>query len=81
MASYYVKLNKQSETGRKVVYTYFTFDEKCHGSVSVNKLTGEVSPIKLAVGDEDRLLYQLAARKLFKHFQAGEFPDITSWVS
>jgi hypothetical protein len=76
----YVPIRKDRETDGGFVYRYTASDGSV-GLLEISKSTGSSQPIEIAAGDDEQRSYMLAARKLLKHFQAGEFPEETSWAS
>ena len=76
----YVPIRKERETDRGFVYRYTASDGSV-GLLEISKSTGASQPIKIATGDNEQRSYVLAARKLLKHFHAGEFPEETCWAS
>ena len=76
----YVEIRKERETESGFVYRYVASDGSV-GLLEVVKADGSSRPIEIASGDREERFYALAARKLLKHFQAGEFPDETCWAS
>jgi hypothetical protein len=76
----YVQIRKDRETDDGFVYRY-TAPDGSVGLLEISKSTGASQPIEIAAGDDEQRSYMLAARKLLKHFQAGEFPEETCWAS
>jgi hypothetical protein len=80
MMAVYVEIRKETETTTGFIYRYVAFDGSV-GRLEIDKCDGITRPISIAIGDVSGRSYALAARKLLKHFQAGEFPDETCWAS
>jgi hypothetical protein len=76
----YVEIRKDAQTERGFIYRYIASDGTI-GRLEVDSFDGSTRSLEIASGDSDEHFYNLAARKLFKHFQAGEFPDETCWAS
>ena len=76
----YVEIRRDRETQNGFVYRYLASDGSV-GRLEIDKSNGVSQPIQIAPGDKDERFYELAARKLFKHYQAGEFPEETCWAS
>jgi hypothetical protein len=76
----YIAIRKEIENEVDATYKYISPDGSM-GFLRINKNDGSCNPIKIAVGDPEERFYALAARKLFKHFQAGEMPQETCWAS
>jgi hypothetical protein len=80
MMAVYVEIRKNRETQNGFEYRYVASDGSV-GRLELARADGSSHPIEIASGDRDEHFYSLAARKLLKHFQAGEFPDETCWAS
>ncbi len=76
----YVKIRKERETKDGFVYLYVV-DDGSVGRFEIDRANGSTRPIEIATGDPNAHFYALAAHKLLKHYQAGEFPDKTCWAS
>jgi hypothetical protein len=76
----YVEIRRDRESEKGFLYQYVAADGSV-GVLELDKSDGSSRPISLASGDQNGRTYMLAARKLFKHFQAGEFPEKTCWAS
>ena len=76
----YVEIRKDKATERGYAYRYVASDGSV-GHLEIDSSDGSTRPLDIASGDKDERFYSLAARKLLKHFQAGEFPDETCWAS
>ena len=76
----YVEIRRDRETERGYVYRYVASDGSI-GRLELDKSDGSSRPVEFASGDGEGRAYALAARKLLKHFQAGEFPEETCWAS
>jgi len=76
----YVEIKKDRTTESGFVYRYVASDGSV-GRLEIDRSNGSSRPIQIATGDTEERFYALAARKLFKHYQAGEFPDETCWAS
>ena len=80
MMAVYVEIRRDRETLDGFVYHYVASDGSV-GRLEIARADGSSRPIEIASGDLDERSYSLAARKLLKHFQAGEFPEETCWAS
>jgi hypothetical protein len=78
--AFYVAMTKLEEDGEGAEYE-FGLDNQKPGRLRINKLTGEVSLIIPAGGDERQAAYFRAASKVSQHWKEGCFPDRTSWAS
>lgn len=76
----YVEIRKNRETLSGFEYRYVAADGSI-GRFEVSRVDGSSHPIEIASGDVDSRFYYLAARKLLKHFQSGNFPEETCWAS
>ena len=76
----YVPISREQETDGGFVYRYEASDGSI-GWLEISKLDGSARMVALASGDADGRAYALAARKLWKHFEVGEFPQATCWAS
>jgi hypothetical protein len=78
----YIQIRKISETDLEAVYEYLPdADESRVGQLQIDKRNGEVREMKPSPGDEQKLVYSRAARKVSQHYQKAEYPSITSWAS
>lgn len=75
----YVEIRRDHETPNGIVYRYVASDGSI-GHLEIDRSSGALRPIQIATGDSEERSYALAARKLFKHYQAGEFPEETCWA-
>jgi hypothetical protein len=80
MMAVYVEIRRDRETEVGFVYRYVASDGSV-GRLEIAKVDGSSRPVEIASGDREERFYTLAARKLLKHFQAGEFPEETCWAS
>lgn len=80
MATAIVKIEKIKETEMVVNYQYCA-EGTGFGILQINKKDGDAKILKLAEGDEDGFYVDKAYRKLVVLWDAGEFPDKTSWAS
>jgi hypothetical protein len=76
----YVEIRRDRETEIGFLYLYVASDGSV-GVLEIDRSHGTSRPVEIASGDRDGRTFMLAARKLFKHFQAGEFPEGTCWAS
>jgi hypothetical protein len=73
----YIPIWKTSETGESVVYEFGDGDETL-GIISLNKGTGKMEVIG-SKRNADEFYYRRAMRKLYLHWEKGEFPEKTAW--
>jgi hypothetical protein len=76
----YIEIRKTEENSSEVIYTFST-DLSGLGKVSIHKKTGDCNILKEPENDVEHILSSRVCRKLAKHWQKGEFPDITCWAS
>lgn len=76
----YVEIRKEAETEQGFSYRYVAPDGSI-GRLEIDQLNGNTKLLTIASGEKDAHFYALAARKLHKHFKAGEFPSETCWAS
>lgn len=80
MMAIYVEIRRDRETESGFVYRYVASDGSI-GLLEVDRADGSSQPLEIASGDGEGRFYALAARKLLKHFHAGELPEETCWAS
>ncbi len=77
----YVHIEKHLETDEFVDYCYGQ-DASGFGMLRISKRNGEVQLLRPAVCDnKDHMNFHRAARKLRKHWEAGDMPEKTWWAS
>jgi hypothetical protein len=76
----YIEIRKVFDNLSEAEYEYIVSEEKI-GRLKINKFTGDVELINLALDDDEKMFYNRAAYKIKKHRGAGELPDKTCWAS
>jgi hypothetical protein len=78
----YIQIRKLFETELEAVYEFLpNVDETRIGKLVIEKQNGEGKELEPCPGDERKFSYARAARKVFLHYQKGEYPDLTCWAS
>ncbi len=75
-----IDIEKISENQEEAVYSFRTFDRGHTGKVAINKKTGEPRVIEEPAWDKESELAMRVFRVLVRHWQKGEFPEITMWA-
>lgn len=78
--AFYIKLRKTCEDESVATYS-FESDGKNYGSLTIDKLNGEVTLIEPLFGDDKNSHFMRAGAKLRKEWKEGRFPDETEWAS
>lgn len=78
--AFYIALRKLSENDVLAVYSFGVTDDKI-GRIQIDKTSGQVSLIEPAPDDQSERLFSRAARKLWLHWERGEYPSATCWAS
>ena len=76
----YVAIRKLAETEHAVEYG-FGRTEEALGRLAIDRSSGDVTLLSPAPDDAEGVLYQRAARKVWKHWREGEYPSATCWAS
>ena len=75
----YILIEKVSEDSNYAEYT-FGLNENALGKMRIEKQTGKIF-ITEEFPDDNGFVSQRAGRKIFLHWENGEFPDKTCWAS
>lgn len=76
----YIDIFKIEENDDYVKYSFCRAGNEITGSLVVRKDDGFIEPIGCL--DKSSLFeYKRASRKIFLHWQAGEYPDKTCWAT
>ncbi|MEO0826903.1 MAG: hypothetical protein AAFY67_14760 [Cyanobacteria bacterium J06642_9] len=78
--AFYILIIKSAEDSSKAIYK-FGPNEECLGSLSIDKVTGEVEQIDPVPVERPEGFFVRASTKLRKHLANGQLPDRTSWES
>lgn len=78
--AFYVKIEKRSETAEIATYKYWSKEDSV-GTLQLNKISGEVSPLQSIRGDDQGQIFMRAAMKLRREWKEGRMPDVTEWAS
>jgi len=70
-----ISIDKVAEDDLSVEYEFEDFGRR--GRLRLEKQTGQITALTSASSNID----QRAARKVWKHWEAGNFPDHTQWAS
>lgn len=76
-----LRLKLIEETNSKVVYDYFPEQEDEFGTVTLNKLTGEIIDVKIASNDEHERYMHHAVSKVIDLFKNGSYSKevVVAW--
>lgn len=76
-----LRLELDKETNTVVVYNYFPEQEKEYGTVTIDKVTGDIVDTRIAVSDKHNRYLHHAASRIEKFFSEKSYPkeDIVAW--
>lgn len=76
----FIDISKIAEDSDEALYSFCT-DLGNSGKVSIKKKTGECFVIEAPENDRENILSIRVGVKLTQHWQKGEHPEKTCWVS
>lgn len=74
-----IDIKKDNENTEEAFYSFST-PEGDFGKVAINKKTGEPRVIEEPAWDKESELAMRVFRILVRHWQKGEFPEVTMWA-
>lgn len=81
----FIGIRKTSEDSAAAEYqferTTYPDEELITGLLRIDKSTGAVTLVRPMPCDDDERSFSRASRKVWLHWQAGEFPEVTCWAA
>jgi len=76
----YIRIEKSNENEEFAEYG-FGRENDISGRLRVCKNSGEIDLLVSAIDSNPDFVYRRAARKVYLHWKAGDFPDHTCWAA